>query len=217
MFISSLQFKHIARNVKQKLTGISVAVIGGYHGGNLGDMALGESVTTLLKEQSIKTGLQTIYNLGKWPTAPYAIVGGGAVGYAGSLLKVAQRYKGHFNKVSLLGVDYNEKTYEGEGLELIKGAAYLSCRSKEQADKLTQISGRTDITFHPDIAFSLHRDFCVKHRLNGSHKNYKKLLVNILPIYGKLVDGVMIPSEQYASERPELYTAFDQMQISYKR
>jgi len=216
MLITSLQFKHITRNVKQKLTGISVGVIGGYHGGNLGDMALGESVITLLKEKNIKTGLQTIYNLAKWPTAPYAIVGGGAVGYAGSLLKVAERYKGNFDKVSLLGVDYNEKTYEGLGLELIKGAAYLSCRSKEQADKLMQISGRNDVTFHPDIAFSLHRDFCMKNRLNGDSKNSKKLLVNILPLYGKLVDGKMVPSEQYAEERPELYKAFGQMQHSYK-
>lgn len=216
MFITSLQIKHITRNVKQKLAGVSVGVIGGYHGGNLGDMALGESVTTALKENNIKTGLQTIYNLSKWPEAPYAIVGGGAVGYAESLLKVAQRYKGKFDRVALLGVDYNEKTYTGEGLELIKGAAYLSCRSQAQADRMAALSGRTDITSHPDIAFSLHSEYCAQQRKSGQSKNLKKLLVNVLPLYGKLENAVMVPSKQYEAERPELYKNFQQMQIAYK-
>lgn len=216
MLITALQFKHISRNVQQKLTGVSVAVVGGYHGGNLGDMALGESVTTALKESNIRTGLQTIYNLSKWPAAPYAIVGGGAVGYEESLLKVAQRYKGSFDKVSLLGVDYNEKTYAGEGLELLKAAAFLSCRSKAQADRMAMITGRKDISFHPDIAFSLHRDYCVEQRRAAAHKNHKKLLVNVIPLYGKLENAVMVPSKQYEAERPELYSSFQQMQTSYK-
>lgn len=216
MFITTLQIKHITRNVQQKITGVAVGVIGGYHGGNLGDMALGESVTTVLGESNIKTGLQTIYNLAKWPKAPYAVVGGGAVGYAGSLLKVAQRYKGSYEKVALLGVDYNEKTYTGEGLDLIKGAAYLSCRSKAQAERLMALSGRTDISHHPDIAFSLHRDYCAKQRASGQYRNHKKLLVNVIPLYGKLEDGIMVPSVQYESERPELYKAFGQMQTSYR-
>ena len=214
--ITALQIKHISRNVKQKLTGVTVGVIGGYHGGNLGDMALGESVTTVLEEQSIKCGLQTIYNLAKWPTAPYAIVGGGAVGYADSLLKVAQRYKGKYKQVALLGVDYNEKTYSGEGLELLNGASFLSCRSKAQAERLMALTGRNDVIFHPDIAFSLHREYCVKNREEQSYKNKKKFLVNVIPLYGSLENDVMVPSKQYEQERPELYRSFGQMQASYK-
>lgn len=214
--LSLIQIKHIARNVKQKLSGIPVGVIGGYHGGNLGDMALGASVITALEQRGTKTGLQTIYNLEKWPHAPYAIVGGGAVGYADSLIRVAQRYKGNFNHVALLGVDFNEKDYVGECLELIKGAAYVSGRSEAQALKMEKISGRKDINFHPDIAFSLYRDFCEKQRLSTSYKDSKKLLVNVIPLYGKLENGRMIPSTQYESERPELYKSFEQMHTSYR-
>jgi len=217
MLITGLQFKHITRNVVQKIAGVSVGVIGGYHGGNLGDMALGESVANILREQKIKTGLQTIYNLEKWPLAPFAIVGGGAVGYADSLIRVAKRYKGNYNKVALLGVDYNEKTYEGECLELIKNAAYLSCRSEAQAERMMLISGRKDITFHPDIAFSLYREFCAKNRKQIKDKQNKILLVNLIPLYGKLENGKMIPSAQYKDERPELYESFDQMHISYRK
>jgi len=216
MFISGLQIRHIARNVQQKVMGISVGVIGGYHGGNLGDMALGESAATRLGERKIKTGLQTIYNLEKWPSAPYAIVGGGAVGYADSFIRVAKRYKGNFNKVALLGVDYNEKTYSGECLELIKGAAYLSCRSQAQAERMMLLSGRKDISSHPDIAFSLYRDFCVNHRVKLQHKTNKVMLVNIIPLYGKLENNQVVSSDQYQSERPELYESFDQMHTSYR-
>jgi hypothetical protein len=216
MLITALQFNHIKRNVQQKITGVAVGVIGGYHGANLGDMALGESVTTALKERHIKTGLQTIYNLSKWPAAPYAIVGGGAVGYEESLLKVAQRYRGRFERVALLGVDYNEKTYTGEGLELLKGAAFLSCRSKAQADKIAGLTGRTDIIHHPDIAFSLHREYCAAIRRSAQHQQHKKLLVNVLPLYGELENAVMVPMKQYEAERPELYANFQQMQTAYK-
>ena len=214
--MSYIQVKHRWRNIQQKMSGVTVGVIGGYHGGNLGDIALGTSVTSILEQHKIKTGLQTIYNLDKWPEAPFAIVGGGAVGYVDSLTRVARRYKGNYGKVSLLGVDFNEKTYPEECLELIRGAAYVSGRSEAQALRLKEISGRGEIHFHPDIAFSLYQEFCTKQREKSKDTSAGKLLVNVIPLYSKVVDGKIVASTQYKEERPELYAAYEQMHASYK-
>jgi hypothetical protein len=216
MAMSYIQVKHRLRNIKQKITGVPVGVIGGYHGGNLGDMALGASVANALGDKGIKSGLQTIYNLSKWPAAEFAIVGGGAVGYADSLQKVAERYKGHYDKVALLGVDFNEKTYTGDALELIKNAAFVSGRSESQAEKMIKISGRKDIIFHPDIAFSLYREFCEKEREKVDEQRPKKLLLNLIPLYGRITDGKVVPVEEYRAERQDLYQSFDQMQRTYE-
>ncbi len=217
--ISITQLKHVSRWIQQWIFKIPVAVIGGYHGGNLGDIALGKSVLNQLQKKNIRSGLQTIYNLSKWPETPKAIVGGGAVGYSGSLNKVATRYLNNYKSVALLGVDFNEKNYTGLSLDLLKGAAYVSCRSETQANKIKEITGRSDIKFHPDIAFSLLNDFCKDIRLQKNApetKTAKKMLVNVVPLYATIREGEIVPVENYREERPELYEHFDQMHVSYK-
>jgi hypothetical protein len=216
MSLSYTQIKHITRNIKQRLSKVPVGVIGGYHGGNLGDMALGMSVTEGLDALKIRSGLQTIYNLEKWPATPYAIVGGGAVGYSDSLIRVAQRYSGHFDKVALLGVDFNDEVYPKECIDLMTQAAYVSGRSKTQADRIKDLTGRTEVHNHPDIAFSLLNDFCEKRRIQETTSS-KKLLINVVPLYGQLVGNSISPVERYRVERPELYKNFEQMHASYKR
>jgi hypothetical protein len=216
MFLSKDQIKHISRNVHQRLFPIPVGVIGGYHGGNLGDMALGKSVTDRLTANHIRSGLQTIYNLEKWPLAKKAIIGGGAVGYSDSLSRVAARYKNNYNNVAILGVDFNEKTYPQDCIDLIKNAAFVSGRSKAQVDRLKEITGREVIYNHPDIAFSLMSDYCAKQRKSG-HTGKKKMLVNVIPLYAALKDGVIIPAEKGRAEKPELYNNFDVMHQSYKK
>jgi hypothetical protein len=175
MITSITQIQHLQRFASQHLRKPNVGIIGGYHGGNLGDIALGESVRQLLLKKNVHSGLQTIYNLEKWPKTEFAIIGGGAVGYVDSLRRVALRYKGQFSKVALLGVDFNEKNYPQDCVELIKGAAYVSCRSEQQAIILKKITGREDISYHPDIAFSLYPEFCLKQR--SSSANRKKVLI----------------------------------------
>ncbi|MFD1258257.1 polysaccharide pyruvyl transferase family protein [Mucilaginibacter terrae] len=214
--MSKDQIKHISRNVQQRLFPIPVGVIGGYHGGNLGDMALGKSVIDRLTANHIRSGLQTIYNLEKWPLAKKAIVGGGAVGYADSLSRVAKRYKGNYQNVALLGVDFNETSYPQDCLDLIRNAAFVSGRSKVQADKLKEITGREVVYNHPDIAFSLINDYCEMQR-KAQSPTKKKMLVNVVPLYADIKDGVISSVERYRAERPELYQNFDLMHQSYKQ
>lgn len=187
-----------------------VAVIGGYHGVNLGDMALGYSVIEILKYKGVSGSLQTIYTLDKypWPLTKYAIVGGGAIGYKESLLKVVNRYQGNFNKVALLGVDYNEASYEDNFKSLMKDAAWISCRNRNQASFIENMIDRKNVVSHPDLAFSYRKEFCKSQRTKAKKK---VLLVNVVPLYGNIVDGKMVPSENYKNERPELYQNYNTM------
>jgi hypothetical protein len=214
--ISKLQLLHIKRNLEQRAFKVPVGVIGGYHGGNLGDMALGTAVKSLLQDNGIKSGLQTIYNLDKWPKTSYVIVGGGAVGYISSLKKVAERYKGAYDKVALLGVDFMESSYPDDCLDLINGAAYVSGRSEKQSLKLREITGRQDIHHHPDIAYSMMTDFCKKQRAADKDNRPKQMLINLVPLYSKITNGAFMPLEEYRKERPELYDQFNEMHIAYK-
>lgn len=214
MILTKVQIAHLWRYFKQKVVLPKVAIIGGYHGGNLGDMALGMAVSNVLNEKGISNGLQTIYNLDKWPKVPLAIVGGGAVGYVDSLMKVYSRYKGNFAGLGFLGVDFNESKYPDDILLMIREAAFVSCRSEKQAERMRNISGRPDIYHHPDIAYSLLSDFCSAERKIKKSKQ-KKVFVNVLPLYGIFKDGKVEPSANYKDERPELYKDFDLMHKNY--
>lgn len=209
-----VQFKQMYRLASQLLVRNKVAVIGGYHGVNLGDMALGYSVLEVLKSKGIKGSLQTIYTLDKypWPLTKYAIVGGGAIGYKDSLIKVVNRYKGNFDKVALLGVDYNESNYEGNFRSLMQESAWISCRNKNQASFIENLIDRKDILSHPDLAFSYRKEFC---KLQRNIKKKKILLVNVVPLYGNIVNGKLVPAENYKEERPELYENYCSMVDNY--
>jgi hypothetical protein len=209
-----VRFKQMYRLVFQILIRNKVAVIGGYHGANLGDMTLGYSVIDALKSKGITGSLQTIYTLDKypWPLTKYAIVGGGAVGYKDSLIRIVNRYEGNFNKVALLGVDYNEENYQDNFKSLMQESGWISCRNKNQALFVENLIKRKDILSHPDLVFSYRREFC---RLQRSIKKQKKLLINVVPLYGDIIDGKLVPSETYKKERPELYQNYNIMIDNY--
>lgn len=216
MKITDIQVQHLKRNLIQRLRVPQLGVLGGYHGGNLGDMALGLSISTFSDKMNIRNGLQTIYNLDKWPKSPYAIIGGGAVGYLDSLYKVYNRYKGNFSKIGFLGVDFNEANYPDDIRQMLTEAAFVSCRSEKQANRINKIANRSITKHHPDIAFSLLREFCTASRAERKNKQ-KKLFVNVLPLYADFVNGQLVPMKNYKNERPELYENFSIMQQSYAK
>lgn len=218
MSAKKLQILHRLRFINQLILRPQIAVIGGYHYSNLGDMALGYSVLEQLKAQSVVGGLQTIYNLEKWVQSPYAILGGGAIGYSDSLEKVHKRYGSSPGKIGILGVDFNETSYDKHLLEMIKEAAWVSCRSNQQAATLRELTDRKDINTHPDIAFSLNSNFCQKIRETPVKKKRKKLLLNLVPLYGTVTNNRIIePVLKYETERPELYKNFQLMHDSYNK
>jgi len=208
----NLKYRHILRNLLQKLTTTNVAVIGSYHGGNVGDMALGTTIQKILASQGIASDLQTLHNLEKWPKRTFAIIGGGAVGYNEALQKVYDRYVGQFDKVAFIGVDFNEKDYSETSKILLNNAAFISCRSQHQQAKLSQILNRTDIQYHPDIVFAMN----MPQQKAGASKR-PKFLINAIPLYGFFEKGKLQPEVQFKQEKPEIYTHFETVHTHYRK
>lgn len=193
----------------------TVAITGGYHYGNLGDIALGCSIKEILEERNIKSELQTIYNLKYWLEREFAIVGGGAIGYENSLLEIIKRHGGNYKKVAFLGVDFNSSFYSDESINLINKAAFVSTRSKSQAERLKEITGRKNIYSQPDLAFSFQRNHFEQVRHNTNYQP-KKLFVNVLPLYALFNNGTVTPLNVYKTERPEIFENFLAIHQNYK-
>lgn len=215
MLPSTAQVGHLLRRVSQSVVKPRIGIIGGYHGINAGDLALGYSVRQQLERIQISSGLQTIYNLDRWrwPVTEQAIIGGGAVGYNDALGKVYKRYKSNLKKVALLGVDFNEQEYTESAMELLHNAKWISCRSVEQAERLRSLTQRKDIGEHPDLAFAL--QFDTIHSQKKANHLKPVFLVNVVPLYAKIIQGEMFPVKQYAKERPELYESWSIMNTRY--
>jgi len=192
-----------------------VAITGGYHYGNLGDIALGCSLKEILEEQNIPSELQTIYNLKYWIEREYIIVGGGAIGYENTLKEINNKIKKKFEKIAFLGVDFNSDLYSDESIELINKAAFVSTRSKSQAERLKEITGRKIIYSQPDLAFSFQRNQFEKVRQNTISQT-KKLFVNVLPLYALFNNDILTPLNVYKTERPEIFENFSAIHQNYK-
>jgi polysaccharide pyruvyl transferase WcaK-like protein len=198
--------------IKQKQ--YKIAIIGCHHDANLGDIALGKATKNIAEKQGYKSVMQPINALDKlpYPKIEHAILGGGAIGYNDSLMKVAQRYENNLSNVAVLGVDFNEKKYSDKNILFIKNVAWISCRSYTQKERLSQVTGRPDIIAHPDIVFSLYAEFCKNIR---NIKKKKMLLINLVPLYSSIIKGIMTPNERYRNERPKLYNSYHQMIDNY--
>ncbi|MFZ4796143.1 MAG: polysaccharide pyruvyl transferase family protein [Bacteroidia bacterium] len=192
-----------------------IAIAGGYHYGNLGDIALGNSIKEILDTKNISSELQTIYNLKYWLERNYVIVGGGAIGYENSLFEIINKYHHNYQKIAFMGVDFNSKSYSDESIELINKAAFISTRSVAQAEKLKELTGRKNIYNQPDLAFSFQRKLFEKTRIQSLAKP-KKLFVNVLPLYAMFNNGKLTPLNQYKEERPEIFENFSSIQMNYK-
>lgn len=152
MALGKLQYLHGFRYLRQVLRPPNLAVIGGYHFGNLGDMALGFSIYKEIR-QFTATGLQTIYNLDAWPRSSFAILGGGAIIHRDTLDLVFSRYLP--SKVAFCGVDIED--WEALSLFQFKmyQLPYLSLRSTHQLERLKTMFPGISAVYHPDIVFSL--------------------------------------------------------------
>jgi len=216
LFINSPRFNQLSRRFRQQLSIPDVAVIGGYHGVNLGDMALGAAVSRQLQNRNISSGLQTIYNLErwKWPLTNFAILGGGACGYNSALEPLYNRYKSKLDRVALLGVDFNENHFSSKSLALLSECKWISCRSIEQAQSLRSITQRADIQVHPDLAFSL--SFDDMRPLDHCKIGKPVFLMNVVPLYGKIVDNQIIRNQQYQKERTSLYESWHVLYDNYR-
>lgn len=192
------QIEHRMRWGTQQIFRPDIAVVGGYHHGNLGDMAMGYAVARRIKANSADCALQTIYNLDRWPTAKRAIVGGGAVGYSECLRQLAARYGNDPERVAILGVDFNDPEALDKHAEFLKRVAFITCRSARQASNLTRVLGRTDVTWHPDLCFSLYEP--PNEDIQARNSRRPIFGINCVPLFLKKSGQRFVPGTSYMSE-----------------
>ena len=197
--------QHKLNWLTQQFSKNNIRIVGGYHYGNIGDMAMGMSAKEFLEVKGLSSHLQTIYNLKYWPNKKYTILGGGAIGYNICLNQVQKSLKGNYQNLGIIGVDFNEPSYPDSTIDMLCKAAFISTRSNSQAELLSTLTQRNDIKAYPDLAFAYRISAFKKIRqpiVNG--KNRERLLFNIVPLYGQIKGGKMVVSKQYQLERPDI-------------
>jgi hypothetical protein len=197
--------QHKINWMTQQFSKNNIRIVGGYHYGNIGDMAMGMSAKEFLEIKGLPAQLQTIYNLKYWPNKKYTILGGGAIGYTFCLNQIQKSLKGDFKQLGICGVDFNEKNYPDSIIEMLSKAAFISTRSKSQAELISALTQRKDIKAYPDLAFAYRISTYKKIRSPFDQSNCKpRLLFNMVPLYGQLKGAKLVVSKQYEQERPEI-------------
>lgn len=213
---------HRSRLLAQAVGGIDLGIAGGYHCGNLGDMALGEAIRLHAVEHFRKPGLQTIYDLQRWPRARSLIVGGGAVAYAGPLAAIASRYRDAPGRVAMFGVDFNDPDALARHKDFYSQVRLLGCRSSGQADMLRALLPGAAIDWTYDLVFSLHR---TPHARDAAaippSRRDKVFGINMVPFFVKHDSGRFMPGTAYAGElqreRPGMLAHIDELAGAYPR
>jgi len=188
----SLQLRHRLHWASQRLNPPKVAVVGAYHYGNAGDMALGGAVQKALAEIQVSSGLQTIFNLAKWPAAPYAIVGGGAIIDAQTLLQLAARYPEQLHRVAALGVEILGEPGRPGLLEHLRQLGMLGLRFPNSKAAYESASGQTISACCHDLAF-MHFDPRLHHRCQASNI----IGFNLAEVQCTLRNGRLEPQKTY--------------------
>ena len=213
-----LQYKHRLSCMSQWFSNPEFGVIGGYHYGNAGDIALGESLVNCLADLGQTAKLQTIYNLSHWPKTKYAMLGGGAITYENVFYQVYERYKKHPENLAILGVDMQGAEALGQYSDFLKDVPYISCRSSNQVEMLRSKLNREDVVYHQDLCVSRFDE----NSLIRSSPRSKVLGVNMVPHFMcKDKDSRFVPGVRdlasLKSSFPELLPHVDKLGELYVR
>jgi hypothetical protein len=218
-FLTTTQISHRLRWLNQRLRCPTVGIIGGYHGGNLGDMTLGTVCREFFEKRGVRAGLQTIYSLPRWPACRFAILGGGAIAYRQSLRNIREMYGKTPERVAFVGVDFNEDAATEEFASFLRQVAAITCRSRTQAEHLRALIQRPDVGFHPDLAFGLDGSRSPAEREVPARENV--LGVNCTTFFWKQSGGRYVPGSDWEAEmrkrQPKLVESIDRLGPAYVR
>ena len=120
-------------------------------------------------------GLQTIYNLEKWPKTETVIVGGGAIINNKNISKLRERINEERSRFSIIGIDVLTMDLDDENIEFLRSLPYLSARSIEQAERL-RAAGATNCRVMPDIVLAYKMGSSTQRAQNTS-----RVGVNVVP------------------------------------
>lgn len=168
--------------ISQHLIKPKLGILGAFHGTNVGDNTLGLSVANICKFQNLRYGLQNIYNLGVYPKSELTICAGGATGVNSNITLLAQSHPDSAAQTALIGMDFAADIgdFSDHALEFLSNVKYISCRSKNQAQKVALALNRDDIHYQLDNAFAY--DFN-SHNQEFIEKNNKIFGFNALPFF----------------------------------
>ncbi|MBK1859837.1 polysaccharide pyruvyl transferase family protein [Cerasicoccus arenae] len=179
--------------MRQKISPPEVAIIGSYHGGNTGDMALAGAIQLALKDTSTKYGLQSHYNLGVWPKAPRAIIGGGAIADESFLRNLAERYRGQWKRVAILGVGFVGDIQKPDILQFLREISVFSVRTHDAKQKFESMTGQTIANCAYDLSFAHFEENAYR---NTSNNHELPIGINLAEVQCSLLNkSVQIESE----------------------
>lgn len=209
------RLEHRYNLMQQRFKKPALGIAGGYHYGNLGDMALGHAVKRQATRLQVSSELQTVYNLSQWPKVPSVVVGGGAVAYRGPMEQLRRNY-GHIpERVAILGVDFNEPAAVEASRDFLSKVNMITCRSSTQAEWLKQELGRPDVGWHYDLCFSYFDD-----AVTQSSGRQPILGINLIPFFYLMKGSSLRPGTGYTEEisryQPELLPHIDTIGERYR-
>lgn len=180
-------------------------------------MALGETVAYHASRCGLRPGLQTVYNLSKWPSTEWGVVGGGAIAYRDPLRQLTSRFGKQPHKLAILGVDFNDVKVIEDNALFLSQVGVITCRSSKQAAHLSQFLGRPDIRSHVDLTFaSLWAGNCTDLKSNRRANSWG---ISCPPLFFRLNGKKFVLGniflEEMALELPELRERLDHYADQY--
>ena len=176
---------HRVRWVMQNICPPAISVAGGYHSGNLGDMALAYSAKGQIAKRiqaSGPIGIQTIYNLPNWPRANKVVVGGGALLCSRQIKNLRTYTKDQPKNVGIIGCDVLIEDLDEEDVNFLKNVSFLSFRSKLNLEIVKHKYFIHNARRAPDLVFA--RDESIFTLEKNFPAPKKTLAVNITPGLG---------------------------------
>jgi polysaccharide pyruvyl transferase WcaK-like protein len=198
----------------------TLAVVGCYDTGNIGDLALGWTLRALVRSQGLPATLQPLSAIECFPTASNTIVGGGGiltVHPRSPLHRLAARYASRAPHVALVGVSGTLTSDECNPSlrRFLSAVPFFSVRSQLERDELSGAIGRSDISVHPDVAFGLLK--ALRPRVRQPMSNL--LGVNVSPFLfhynGRTFSVNNTPTAWFKRHLPEEAEVYGQIADSY--
>jgi len=146
--------------VSQTVVSPEVVIIGSVHRENVGDMALSESVASVLREEEVSSGMQLLgegtLGLARWPRGEgKAIVAGGALGREARMRPLVAKYQDNPHQVAIVGISlWSTDDLSKASINFLQSVGFLSCRNHQDVDALVEM-GIGEAEFAYDNAFAL--------------------------------------------------------------
>jgi hypothetical protein len=198
--------------VRQYLSPPKIAIIGSVHRENVGDMALSESVASVLEERGARTGMQLLgdgyLGLSRWPLGEgKAMVAGGALGREKRIRPLVGRFCEQPGRVALVGMSFwSLDDLSQDSFGFLRRVGYISCRNRRDVEELKN-EGIPDAKFAYDNAFAF--------PILKTEAEPKRLGMNVVSRHMVREGRDYIPSEDRPNFGPNYIQAMRRVAQSY--